>query len=449
MPIVILIPTVLCLLALLRWSVQRTFLNLYIPIFMMLPAYYYWKVATLPPVDLSEAICLPLGLAMAASQLRKWRFSIADFGMAVFVFTSFYSDLLRGEQTAATFDAFSTLCLAVTPYMAGKLLIEQNGKRVATLKRLVFCLFLASLFSVYEFRMAQNPFTLLVARFFPDESFPWKTQLRWGFGRVSGPFGQSELAGIMFFFALTLTLWLTHNQLWEPKFRHARWLPGRKATVIAATLAVLLYMTQARGPWLGALVALPVALIGRTRRVGRSALIVALTLVVGGAVTYTALKAYTSGPTTSEAQQNAAYRSQMLDNYIPVAEHGGPFGYGQAFPRIAGQTSIDNEYLFIALTQGLLGLAAFVLISAEAVRHLILAALRLPSTADRYFAWSLLGVFLGLLVTIFTVFLGNQPYQLFFLLAGWSQALRPQLLAADQKAAAATPAKLRFEQVYT
>ena len=63
-----------------------------------------------------------------------------------------------------------------------------------------------------------------------------------------------------------------------------------------------------------------------------------------------------------------------------------------------------------------------------------------PTKPDRYFAFSLMGVMIGLLITVFTVFLGNQPYQLFFLLAGWSQAVRVKRAARPE---------LTFEQVYT
>ena len=55
MPIIILIPTVICIVALFRDSVQRAFINVYLPIFMLFPVYYFWKVASLPPIDLSEA----------------------------------------------------------------------------------------------------------------------------------------------------------------------------------------------------------------------------------------------------------------------------------------------------------------------------------------------------------------------------------------------------------
>jgi magnesium-transporting ATPase (P-type) len=199
-------------------------------------------------------------------------------------------------------------------------------------------------------------------------------------------------------------------------------------------------MTQARGPWIGAMVAVPIAFIGRSQRVLRTAIITVLCITIGGAALYVGLNRYTSGPTTSQEQETAQYRQQLLTNYIPIAKEGGAWGWGQDFPRVGGQGSIDNEYLFVALTQGWVGLLAFCLIALETMVRMFSSAVLAPEKSDRYFAWSMLGIFLGLLVTIFTVFLGLQTFQLFFLLAGWSQALptRPKVVK-----------QLTFESVYT
>lgn len=440
MPIVILIPTAICIVALFRVSTQRTFMNVFLPLFMLCPIYYYWKVAALPPIDFAEACLVPLGIAMCIKDVRRWRFAPMDLWVILFIFSGCYADSINHHATASTFELFAGVCYALIPYMAGKLLIEHDGMRVAVVKRIVFLLFVSSVISVYEYRMGQNPFTLFYARFFPDEHFAWKTQIRWGFGRVSGPFGQSELAGMIFFFGLVLTLWLSYYHLWEPRFKHLEWLRFKKSTLILWTLAIVLFMSQARGPWLGTLVAIPVAFIGRAKRPLRAALLVSVFFLVVAPLAYVGLKAYTSGPTNSEAQENAQYRQQLLDNYIPIAERGGPWGWGQDFPRAMGQGSIDNEYLFVALTQGWVGLLAFCMICVESLWNLFYAAMYNPGPRDRYFAYSLAGVTIGLALTVFTVFLGNQPLLLFFLLAGWSQAVRVRRSKVPE---------LAFEQVYT
>jgi hypothetical protein len=436
MPILVLIPMILCTVALFRDSAQKAFLNVYIPVFMLFPIYYYWKVAALPPIDMSEAALLPLGVAMVLTELRRWKLSWMDALMAVFIFSAWASNAFKGQSTAAIFGLFDALCLAGIPYMAGKLLIEPNGGRTALIKRSVFLLFVASLLSSYEYRMGQNPFTLVFGRFFPGELFAWKTQIRWGFGRVSGPFGQSELAGMVLFAGLVLALYLALNHEWEPKFSKAPWLPFRKSSIILGTLGITLLMTQARGPWIGCLLAIPIAIIGRARNVARAALLFGTLCLVVGPIAMVSFQHYTS----SAEQQTAQYRAHLMDNYLPVAEQGGLWGWGAQFPRVDGQGSIDNQYLFLALTQGWAGLTAFVLLAAGALYHLIQAAGRSEVLRDRYFAYSLLGIMIGLLITIYTVFLGNQPYELFFLLLGWSQAIRTQPAEAPRFA---------FEHVYT
>jgi len=440
MSIIILIPALACIIALFRDSTTKAFLNIYLPVFLLFPIYYFWKVAALPPIDFAEAALIPIGLAIVLKELPNWHPALMDLSLAVFIFSSCYADYIDDRHTAFVFNLFNSLVTALIPYMIGKLLIEQHRARIATVRRIVALLAITCVISAYEYKMGQNPFALIFRHFFPGETFAWKTQIRWGFGRVAGPFGQSELAGIILIFGLVVALWAGYHHIWEPRFRHFRRWPLSKSNTFIALIALTLLMTQARGPWIGALVAIAIAFIGRSQRVLRTAIITILCLAIGGATVYAGLNRYASGPVTSQEQETAQYRQQLLTNYIPVAKAGGAWGWGQDFPRVGGQGSIDNEFLFVALTQGWVGLLTFCLIAAESMAHMLTSAILAPEKSDRYFAWSMLGIMLGLLVTVFTVFLGLQTFQLFFLLAGWSQALptRPK------------PVKhLTFETVYT
>ena len=162
----------------------------------------------------------------------------------------------------------------------------------------------------------------------------------------------------------------------------------------------------------------------RSQNVLRNTVFVCLLLVVVGGLGSVALHGYSSGTQASSAeQQNAQYRNQLIDNYIPVAIEGGAWGWGQDFPRAPGQGSIDNEYLFLALTRGWVGLLAFSMVLLGAVWRAARAAALAPTPLDQSFAFTLLGCVLGVMVVIFTVFLGNQTFELVFLLAGWVQAL--------------------------
>ena len=440
MQMIVLIPAVLCVFSLFKCSASKTFQNVFLPVLVMLPTYYFWKVPTLPPIDMNEAVLIPLAGAICLRHLKDWRKSPMDLWMAVFIFTTCYADTLKHRDTASTFQLFAGLFTALIPYVAAKLLIEQHGERIATVKRFVFCLFFASLFSEYEYRMGRNPYQMIMNQLLPEEQFGWKTQIRWGFGRVAGPFGQSELAGMMLLAGLVLALWLSYYDLWEPKFKYAPWLPFSKGRIITFILGLTLVLTQARGPWLGTLFAIPIAFIGRSRRVLRSTILVATFGIVFGAILYTGMKAYTDAPTTTNEQENATYRAHLIENYTPVVKEGGLWGWGTEFPAEKGQVSIDNEYLFLAVTQGWVGFGAFCLICLGSMTNFVSAILNSTDKMEQYFAFSLLGIFLGLMFVIVTVFLGNQSYLLFFLLVGWSEAMRVRPVEA---------AELSFQQVLT
>jgi len=442
MSIVILIPCLICIVGLFRWSLTKTFLNVYLPVSMLIPIYFFWKVAALPPINFSEAVLVPLGIAILIKELPRWRWSIADLALPLFIFSSYYAELLLDMRTNAIFDAFNTIALALIPYMIGKTLIEQHGARVATLKRFAFMLFVGCILALYEYPMGRNPYTIIWQPLFPDESFAWKTQIRWGFGRVSGPFGQSELAGMVLFTGLIFALWLLQRHEWEPRFKGFEWVQISKPFAIIGLIILTLLMTQARGPWLGCLAALPVFFIGRAKNVKRTAAIAFVGIALFGAIAYSGLKNYVNdGAPASDEQQTAQYRSQLLDNYIPIVREGGLWGWGDAFPQVPGQGSVDNEYLFLALTQGFAGLAAFVLLGVCTVVRLAYIALNSQNREDSSFAFAMLGIFIGLLGTITTVFLGNQPYELVFLLAGWAQAI-PLPRREPEKS-------FQFQQVYT
>jgi hypothetical protein len=129
------------------------------------------------------------------------------------------------------------------------------------------------------------------------------------------------------------------------------------------------------------------------------------------------------GQPVTEQQQTAQYREQMIDNYIPIAEWGGAFGWGNSFPHVGGQESLDNEYLLVWLLQGYVGLTSLILIVVEGTASLVRAGIKARSIQDRHFVFTLLGALLGTAVCIYTVWLADQPYEIFFLIIGWSQAL--------------------------
>ena len=313
------------------------------------------------------------------------------------------------------------------PYLVGKLFIEQYGLRPQAVRRICFLLFLVSIGSIYEFSVAKNPYHEYLDAYFPGQGLDWGVQMRWGRARVAGPYAHAILAGMMFFSGSLLNLWLIRARHWEKNFRWIKTTPIiSKGWLITLGLLWGLYMTQSRGPWVAAPFGYIITSIGLARNTRRALVQVVLGTALVAAVTFPFVSQYTSGNTwqpSDQDRQNAVYRRELLENYTPVMERGGLWGWGQRFPVVAKQTSIDNEYLLIGLTRGYLGLALFFVLCGDTFIQLIRAGVRSSLRDDRIFAFCMVGILSGILFCIGTVFLGLQVYVFFFFLVGWSQAL--------------------------
>lgn len=425
MEIIAIIPFFACLAAVFTRGTQYAFQAVVLPSMILLPTYYFWTARPLPSLNFLLSAFLGLGVGMVVFDMPRWRFSRADVWLGIFLLSVGYADRSAGRITDSYFIWFNALLWALVPYMAGKLLMEYKNGRIDTSLRFIWLMVAAAVLSTWEYVFKNNPFARMWNHFFPSQWSGWVTQLRWGFGRVAGPFAQSELAGTVFSFGFMLALWLATRKYEErsgrvvipTRLKHAKWA--------IFGLLLIIFMTQARGPWIGTVLALAVAWIGRARN-AKSRAILVFSLIVGiGTPTYIISKAYISGPRVDygSERETAQYRAELLDNYIPVAKTGGAWGWGGVFPRIHGQTSIDNEYLFVWVTQGYIGAIAFCLLLLEAAISLLGQAGRVKTTEDRHFILTLFGYLVGVAFIIATVFLGAQSYPLFFFLMGWAQAV--------------------------
>jgi hypothetical protein len=420
--LIVFIPGIICMAAILRAGTWRAFLSVYLPVLLFVPDMFDVRLPHLPPLSFEDMTLLPLGIGMVLMDFSRWRFSRMDCWVALFIATSAYAERIPYGTNGAFLVLISTILACWVPYMAGKLLVERSGMRVETVGGIVVWMAVASVLAMPQVFLKWNPYTRFWSHFFPQ----WiNTQTREGFGRVGGPYEGAETAGMVLLMGLLLALWLQHS---KTKSLGAGYL-GRllkHTRIIIFILITTLLLTQARGPWIGAIIGVGIASIGRAKKTLRQAVLVCGVGIVVGIPIYSIAKDYVTaspGQAVSEEQQSAQYRSQMIDDYIPIAERGGAFGWGNSFPHVGGRDSLDNEYLLVWLLQGYVGLTALILVVVDGTASLVRAGIKARSIQERYFAFSLLGALLGMAFCVYTVWLSDQPYQMFFLIIGWSQAL--------------------------
>jgi hypothetical protein len=423
MSIIVLIAGILCMKAVLDGGTRYAFLTVLLPVMMFIPADFNMRLPHLPPLSFEDMALMSLGVGMIFMDLPRWKFSRMDVWILVFLFTSSYSERIPWGYNGAFLHFVTVVLECMVPYIAGKLFLGLPGMRLKTINAMIVMLAIASAFAIPQCILKWNLYIHFWSHFFPGQFYDFP-QVRHGLGRVEGPFGMAESCGIVILIGLPLAFWL--------KTVGDAGRPLKYGTAIIVVLSLTILMTQSRGPWLGLVIALCVASIGRAKRpLRRGILVFGLGLLVGVPL-YSFGKSYVDSEPKNRLEigsevQTAQYREQMIDAYVPIAELGGAWGYGNVYPVVKGQFSIDNEYLLIWLTQGYVGLSAVILIFLESSIACARLGIKARSFQDRYLSFSLLGIVLGVAMCLGTVWLSSQAFMLLFLIVGWSQAILPSV----------------------
>lgn len=434
---IILVPAVLSCWIVARRSASAAFFDVWLPCFMLLPMYYFFRPPHMPPLGFTDTAAIPISVVMFGLYLKKWDWRLMDGLILAFILLLTISETMHTGTHVGGLQLFSAIYACLFPYMAGRIFIEQPGARTRFIQRFMVLLCLVTLLSVWDFVGCTSIFQRFWSHFFPGEVVVWPIQLRWGFGRIAGPYAQSILAGMMFLIGVLLSTGIRHFAPEWGRRRIFNFLPFTVRTLVTTLLVAGLLMTQSRGPVFGALIGLIILQIARAYNLKRASILitgVVLVALIGG---YKMIQDYTQGDLTAATtleQQNAIYRKQLWGAYSKTIQDGGLLGWGETeYPKAPGQDSIDNQYLLLMVTQGYIGLAVFVWISLLTLWDLVRMLPFATGPPDKWLLFTLISIFVGLLLTITTVFLGEQMYQMFFLLIGWVQALRTPMMVRLQK----------------
>jgi O-antigen ligase len=402
-------------------SAEGAFFRVYLPILLLLPDGYFFGW---PPMNFHQYAILPIGLTIFWWALNgRWRWSWIDVLVLGFLSWTLISDFHQNYTDDLVNRIASPMTLALFPYLAGKFLIEQSGRRIAVARRFVFFVFIDVIISVYEFRFAVNPYRKTFGPFFSTVD-TWFTQIRYGLGRTSGPFNHAIFMGAIVAIAIMLYRYVAHFQLWEPKFRWLPKLPLSKSHIIFLSLIAGSLMTLSRGPWIAAIVGVMVAAIGLARNRRRAFRRTVLLLALGAAVVYVGGKSYVSAPVrtggSAEELESAEYRAKLWEEYKPIALEKSFWGWGSPdWPKVPGMSSIDNWYILLILEYGVTGLILFALMLGVPVVLLLREGLLESDRSDDQRA--LLFTMGGIIVAV-AVYLGGQLFPMLFLFLGWSDA---------------------------
>ncbi len=431
MAILALIPGLLA--AYFAWlrSPQYAFISVYIPALILMPDYYRWIVPGLPDPTANQAAALAIFIIFLIRGAPGYWFSFYDLVVVGFAATIAISEYRATNYSDAQNLMFSTLTGMVIPYVLAKSLVEPLSLRVEFAKRIVICLVIVAFICLYESRFSVNPWQKWLGPFFSGQGLGWIITFRWGLARTAGPYGHAILAGLMMVAGYRIQRWLDWSGAWtQPRHPLLKWLPWPPISEARFyTLAMLggVILTMVKGPWLAAIVAAVVVSIGRMRdrRIGVGILLVFLLgICLPGFIGFLQWAGVGRENALTENQETAAYRLELITNYLDIAKEQLYFGWGSnTWPKVPGQESIDNYYLLLFLMHGLIALVLYLIILIGMTIRLIFHAMRQPNPLPlgSSLAFSLAGVYVCYIISVATVYMGNQTIALLFLVTGWAE----------------------------
>ncbi|NOS87938.1 MAG: O-antigen ligase family protein [Methylococcaceae bacterium] len=424
-----------------RYALQCAFIWVYLPVLLLLPDYYYAMTPGLPDPTASQSAAFALFLVFVAQGAPGYRFSYADVAVAAYAFAVSFSEYLATDYAAAQNLVFFELTSVLFPYLLAKSLIEPFYLRYTFAKSIVLCSSVVVLLNLFENRFGYNLWTTYWGRwFFPGQNENWVTTFRYGIARAAGPYAHCLVAGIMLAAAYRLQRWLQWSGAWPLKVKGLAWLPlFTPARFFTLMMLLGIASTLAKGPWLASIVAAGIVFIGRSKRKAAALKIVLAILVLVGVPLLLALLDYASvgrGNAVDDTQETAAYRYELVSEYMDVASEQLWWGWGlMKWPQMPKFESIDNHFLLTYLNHGVIAVSLLLGIMVVMMARLLWHGMSQPEQGPRgsSLAFTLAAIYLMYFIAVATVAMMYQSCTLFFLLTGLTDAhLRRDVLDSRQ-----------------
>lgn len=451
---IILIPLLASVWAALYYDPRRLFVSLYVPALLLVPIYYETEfLPSTPEFNFASAIFFPIFVSwLFARRGQGYRFAPLDAVVFAYIFIVFMNQWINSDYKVAQKVLFNDIMARLGPYLMARAVFADSKLRMRFLRSIVFVGAGISIVNLFEFRLWTNLFDLPWRTIWP-EWVPWDGAMkRWGFKRVAGPFAHPICNGYFFALSTPLAAYLHRTGRIRGKWA-GRILVGLHALGVLTSLS--------RAPMLGLFLDFALLAYGWSKRkiiwiiASVPIVLIALASTIPMAVEYLSVNREHA---QDESQRNAAYRRELIDNYLDIVDERPLTGWGRfSVPWIDNQVSIDNEYLYTALVSGKTALFLYALTILGALFAAARACTRKRPGEEfgarerrRLLAWVLLAGLLAGALTQATVYAGTQTVQIFFIFlamsAGIQQADFSEAPAADASDPAAA-AKNKYESL--
>src|ERR1700733_635250 len=103
MDFLVLLPIIPALWYLFRHSAADALISVYLPVYLLIPAYYGFKVPHLPGINASTAVLIPIGIAVLTKKIGQWKFTRTDLWLVIYTLGLAYTENNNTDLSTAGF----------------------------------------------------------------------------------------------------------------------------------------------------------------------------------------------------------------------------------------------------------------------------------------------------------------------------------------------------------
>jgi len=283
---------------------RLVFVNYFLPILTLIPAYYETKLITgIPEFTFWSSALIPVVIVWFFNEkMRGYKFSWLDLIILLHIIFIFYAQFEATGYKDAQKIVFRETLIRLIPYVILKAVILDEKRRIHALKSITYLAAVVSIFMLFETKFYYNFLDIYLRELWPF-SVPWEGSMsRYGLKRAAGSFAHPISAGYFFSMTTPLAFWL-----WMEKcFKNNKY-----GSVVFILNALGVFTSWSRAPIAGLVLSFIIIWYGRSQvkivsgTLLAMVMVIALSMVVPKFINYVSVE---RAQAENKDQENAAYR---------------------------------------------------------------------------------------------------------------------------------------------
>jgi hypothetical protein len=416
--LVVFIPFILSTYLIMKHGVFRAVIDVYLPCLILIPGAYHIRISGFPDINFHHSAVLPILIYSVCTGRFKMK-CLLFWILFFFAILRIYSEGVSAGFYNARFQGFNDFAYLLGPYAIARYVINDREKIIAIIKRLVGLCALSVVFLQYDAFMYSNFQHRVLDSFFPGQWHKSGSGFRFGLPRLNGAFNHAIAMGLAFMTAIAFFLWLKKNKYIEGYFKFMPLI--KKSHLILFALLLGEFYTGSRAPWIGTLMVIFISAIDFSKARFVSFLTRATILILFSIIGFQTIRYFGTTESHTHLAETIRYRWELWSDYQPFIDEKPYLGWGiikGGLGLVPKKPSIDNFFLYTAVTSGYTGLYLMILLFITLISKFMFNCIYFLFRNQREgrMEFTSLGIIIAFCFALQTVWMDGQFAQLFYIL---------------------------------